>query len=63
MVNITRICINSNKTFYSRSYKIQGFVEPKKNLDNETFKPRNILEIADEISERINEFIEKYNNI
>lgn len=54
---------NSTKTFYSRSYKIQGFVEPNKDLYNEKFTPRNILEIADEISKRVNEFIETINNI
>lgn len=54
---------NSTKTFYSRSFKIQGLVEPNKDLYNKKFKPRNIIDIADEISERVNEFIETNNNI
>jgi len=41
---------NKNKTFYSRSYKIAGFIETK----GET---RNIFKIAEEISEKVNAFI------
>jgi hypothetical protein len=42
---------NKNKTFYSRSYKILGFIKPNKD------GTRNIFEIAEEISKRVNAFI------
>ena len=38
-------------------------MKPRKDLANEKFEPRNILEIAHEISKRVNEFIETNNNI
>jgi hypothetical protein len=41
---------NSTKTFYSRSYKISNFIGSD--------SPRNIFDIADEISKKLNAFIE-----
>ncbi len=38
-------------------------MKPRKDLANEKFEPRNILEIAHEISKRVNEFIDTNNNI
>lgn len=45
---------NRTKTFYSRSYKIEGFIKDEKSAD---FKQRNIFDIATEIAEKVNEFI------
>lgn len=45
---------NRTKTFYSRSYKIDGFIKDEKSED---FKQRNIFDIATEIAEKVNEFI------
>ena len=45
---------NRTKTFYSRSYKIEGFIKDEKSED---FKQRNIFDIATEIAEKVNEFI------
>jgi hypothetical protein len=45
---------NSTKTFYSRSYKIENFIASEK---NKIEKPRNIFDIADEISEKVNHFV------
>lgn len=42
---------NKSKTFYSRSYKIIGFTESNK------VKTRNIFEISEEISNRVNDFL------
>lgn len=42
---------NKTKTFYSRSYKILGFVE------SNNVKDRNIFEISEEISNRVNDFL------
>jgi hypothetical protein len=40
---------NTTKSFYSRSYKIKDFVD--------TNNPRDIFKIADEISEKVNHFV------
>ena len=45
---------NKTKTFYSRSYKIDGFMNEEKEIN---FKPKNIFEIAFEISEKVNHFL------
>lgn len=44
---------NKTKTFYSRSYKMIDFIKDKETKTN----PRNIIDIANEISERVNNFI------
>ena len=45
---------NKTKTFYSRSYKIGGFIKEENEIN---FKPKNIFEIACEISEKVNLFL------
>lgn len=45
---------NSTKTFYSRSYKLKDFIKSK---DNQHDNYRDIFEVADEISERVNHFV------
>lgn len=42
---------NTTKSFYSRSYKIKNFIE------SEDGKNRNIFDVANEISERVNHFV------
>lgn len=44
---------NTSKTFYSRSYKIENFIN-KVNKDSPT---RDIIDVADEISEKVNHFV------
>lgn len=41
---------NKTKTFYSRSYKIENFIE---NVE----QPRDIIDIANEISDKVNHFV------
>lgn len=45
---------NTTKTFYSRSYKIENFIASEKNNIDE---PLDIFSIADEISEKVNHFV------
>ena len=45
---------NSTKTFFSRSYKIINFIVNEKNKIDQ---PRDILSVADEISEKVNHFV------
>lgn len=45
---------NTSKTFYSRSYKIENFI---KNEEYEFDNIRDIFDIADEISEKVNHFV------
>ena len=45
---------NTSKTFYSRSYKIENFI---KNEEYEFDNISDIFDIADEISEKVNHFV------
>ena len=45
---------NKTKTFYSRSYKIKNFIAPEKNKIDQ---PRDIFDIANELSEKVNHFV------